>query len=603
MDMKKYFKKFLFFIIFVGCSSFGFYVFAEEGTINNDVITPEDKKETDPIIPPVVPSEEPVVMPEPFSVSAQVDVPKTCSVVDTNGETHTYGDNSSDSYLGICALSVALSQGDISNVGLSNEYPELGLFVISFDGVAADPASEYWALYQNGEFASSGISTLPVIASDTISFKLSDFGGTLTGDQVDITINSLLTDDNLGNEGGDDQGSEGDDNNTSGNFNNGSNSGSSSGGETSDDFSLEEAITFLLSNQSDDGSFGDDLYTDWVAIGLAKLDLDDDEILKNVKNYLKNDEIDSSSITESERRAMALMALGIDPKDGTDEDYIENIVSSFDGQQIGDEELFNDDIFALIVLSHAGFEKDNEMIKKIVSFIISNQSDDGSWGSVDMTSAAIQALKNFKKLDGASSSISLGEEYLLEEQEDDGGFKDVYSTSWAVQALSLNNSLDEEREQAVEYLKNLQEDDGSMTDGDTNSKVWATVYALPAIYSLSWNDILESFSYEEDNQEDSSVDEVVEPEIIEEEKEVLIPDEKIVNEEIKVEVKKDTNTIVKPNIPQVEENKIDESDTSQENMLGASVASAPSSDDSVGFWVSIFDFFAKVWMNFINIFI
>lgn len=590
--MKKYFKNVLFFSVLVWGLLFNLYVFAE-GEIIEEVIIPETIIEENPIVvpPEVDPIEE--TTPDFLSLDIGVDVPKTCSVVDTNGETHVYGDDSSDTYLGICALHATTLQGDISNVGLSNEYPDMGLFVISFNDLSADPSSQYWALYQNGEFALSGISTLPVNVSDTISFKLSDFSGVLTGDYVNITINSLIVDEIEEDEGGDENSGE--------NSNGDSSGGSSSGGETSDIFSLEDAISFLLSNQSGDGSFGEDLYTDWVAIGLAKLDLNDDEILRGVKNYLENDEIDSSSVTENERRPMALMALGIDPKNGTDEDYIDNIASSFDGEQIGDEELFNDDIFALIVLSHAGFDRNDEIIKKIVSFIISNQSDDGSWGSVDMTSAAIQALRNFKKLDGASNSISLGEEYLLGEQEDDGGFGDVYSTSWAIQALSLNNSLNEEKDQAVEYLKDLQENDGSMVDGDVNSKIWATVYALPAIYGLSWNDILESFDYEtSDNSDGSSVPEVVEPEKIEE---ISVSSEEVVTKEIKVEIKKDIKVIPQPSTPQKDENEINLSNTPPENLLGASVADAPSSDDSIGLFTAVFSFLTKIWRLLVSVFI
>lgn len=591
--MKKIFKNFLFFTILIWCLLFNFHVFAEVEVVGDEISNTQSEE---PVVPEEEILDEEVVLPEPLLVYVEVDVPKTCEILDTDGVSHTYTASSSESYLGICALDALLEEGSISNVGLSNQYPDMGLFVVYFNNVIADPSSQYWALYQNGNYAMSGLSTLPVVVNDVISFKLSDFSGVETGDSVDIKVRTLVLD----------TGQEDDDSEGNGNSNGGSSGGSSSGGsQTENNFSKEEAIAFILSNQLDDNSFGEDLYTDWVTIGLAKIDLDDDSFLEIIKNYLENDQIDSSLVTENERRAMALMALGVDPKDGTGEDYIEKITSSFDGEQIGDVDLVNDDIFALIVLSHAGFDKNNEMIKKIISFIISNQEEDGSWGSVDMTAASIQALRNFKNVGGVSSAISMAEEYIIIEQEIDGGFGNVYSTSWAVQALSLNSSFDEEVENAIIYLKDHQEDDGSMSDGDTNDKVWATAYALPAIYELSWNDILDSFSYEEDDsdplgsstslpKEDEEIDLVDLPMT----PELIVPE---------VEIEKDHN--VKPIVKVIMSKKVSVDSVQNEieketNLLGASASDAPTvKDSSNGFFVSLFGFFSKLWLAIVGVFI
>ena len=316
--MKKTFKNFLFFTVLIWGLLFNLHVFAE-GEIIGDEISNTQSEE--PVAPEEETTDEEVVLPEPLLVYVEVDVPKTCEILDTDGVSHTYTASSSESYLGICALDALLEEGGISSVGLSNQYPDMGLFVVSFDNVTADPSSQYWALYQNGNYAMSGLSTLPIVVNDVISFKLSDFSGVETGDSVDIKVRTLVLD--TGQE--DDGDSEG-----NGNSNGGSSGGSSSGGsQTENNFSKEEAIAFILSNQLDDNSFGEDLYTDWVTIGLAKIDLDDDSFLEIIKNYLENDQIDSSSVTESERRAMALMALGVDPKNGTGEDYIEKTTSSF----------------------------------------------------------------------------------------------------------------------------------------------------------------------------------------------------------------------------------------------------------------------------------
>jgi prenyltransferase beta subunit len=120
-------------------------------------------------------------------------------------------------------------------------------------------------------------------------------------------------------------------------------------------------------------------------------------------------------------------------------------------------------------------------------------------GSVDVTSASIQALRNFENVSGLGESISKAELFLKEKQKENGSFEDnIFSTSWAIGALIQNNSFDFEVNKAIEYIKNTQQDDGGITENsDINNRIWATAYAIPSILKLSWNDILESFPREE----------------------------------------------------------------------------------------------------------
>jgi prenyltransferase beta subunit len=334
----------------------------------------------------------------------------------------------------------------------------------------------------------------------------------------------------------------------------------SGGGSSLVNFSQEKAISFLSLNMGNLESF----YLDWLAIGIAQTELANSSFKNQLITYLKNNDLNSSIITDNERRAMSLMSLGVNPYNGTSIDYINKIISSFDGNQIGDTHIYNDDIFSLIVLSHCGYTKNDEMIKKIVSYVISKQSSDGSWGGVDMTSASIQALDNFKSLEGAQDSISKGEAYLLKEQKTDGSFGNVFSTSWAIQALSLSNSFDLEINKAINYLSNQQNEDGGLiTDGGVTNRVWATSYAIPAVLKLSWNDILENF--EKENNQDDSQDEIVAdlPKNIDKE-EILIKEEPVLLvENIKQEIKKKENIL-----------KIKTEDNLQNNpLLGSAVLS------------------------------
>ncbi|MCX6754501.1 MAG: DUF4430 domain-containing protein [Candidatus Nomurabacteria bacterium] len=262
-------------------------------------------------------------------------------------------------------------------------------------------------------------------------------------------------------------------------------------------FSVLNALNFLSSNQNSDGSFSSSMYTDWVAIAASAGN--SPTLKSSISNYLKSNPIVSSSITDYERRAMSLMALGVNPYNGTSVNYINKIISSFDKTQIGDSSLFNDDVFGLIVLQNAGYTQNDEIINKTISFIIKNQFSNGSWGSVDMTSAAIESLNNFKSISGVSEAISKGELYLISEQKNDGSFGNQSSTSWAIQALSLNTTYNTQIEKSIKYLANDQHIDGGVNSSDTIiNRIWSTSYAVPAVLKLSWNNILQSFSKEED---------------------------------------------------------------------------------------------------------
>lgn len=386
------------------------------------------------------------------------------------------------------------------------------------------------------------------------------------------------------------------------------NSGGGSGNSIEKNFSINNAISFLLANYNDSL---DSLYTDWLAVGITKAGSQAKPLRNNLIEFYQSGDFDLSSITDYERHAMALMSLGIDPRSGTDINYIDEIVSSFDGQQIGDDSLYNDDIFALIVFAHAGFDEDDEIIKEIVSFMISNQSGNGSWGSTDMTAAAIEALSNFKNLDDVEDAISKGESYLIGKQKTDGSFENVFSTSWAVQALSLNNSFDEETKSAIEYLKNHQENDGSMIDGEINNKVWATAYALPAISRLSWNDILDSFDKEDDGENDEEVednDDTIDKmeENISEVNQVLQTEEQVawpLQEEIKEKLQ--PIKLVK-NETKRKDNQIRMVDNDQKgpaNLLPASVAQAVPSDLTKNFLKVVSDFFMNLWNWIFKVFI
>jgi hypothetical protein len=413
------------------------FVFAEDSIIDNNI--------------PVTPIYNDIV------------VKDNCTVTDIDGVSHVFPvENSENKFLGICALVAAKEVNYINSFDLVND-PSMGLYLKNINNTTLG-SSEYWALWLNGGFANCGIGCLPVAVGDKLDLVLTDWSLGTESTKIFLRVSSLeetpVTPPVSNGEG--------------------------THVETKS-FSIDNAINFLSLNQKPNGSFGDDLYTDWVAIGLSSSSLGQDIKIKLV-DYLNNNPIDSSVATDNERRAMALMSLGINPYNGTPTNYIQKIVDSFDGNQFGDTNLVNDDIFALIVLKNAGYNSSDDLIKKDIDYIISQQSSNGSWGSIDMTAAGIQSLGGFESITGVSDSISAAKKYLIE-NEGDGSFGNSFSASWVLQS---DNSFSKTKTSLI----SKQQDDGGLENinDDINTRIWATAYAIPAVLNKQWSETLNNFS-------------------------------------------------------------------------------------------------------------
>lgn len=258
-------------------------------------------------------------------------------------------------------------------------------------------------------------------------------------------------------------------------------------------FSVDQALTYLASVQNSDGSFGADLYTDWAAIA-ASATPKGAHITEKIRGYLHSRATPSVLLTDNERRAMALLALGENPYFFAGHDYIQPILDSFDGTQFGDATLVNDDIFALIPLSHAGYSASDGVVEKDINFVLSKQHTDGSWeGSVDLTAAASIALKPFDSRREVASAIAEASAYLARAQRVDGGFGSLYSTAWAGLAMSeLGASWTMNGATLGRYLGERQASDGAaLSASETKqNRIWATSYAVPAALEMSWHSVL-----------------------------------------------------------------------------------------------------------------
>ena len=483
----------------------------------------------------------------PLLIEKDIILKNGCEVKDTNEETIIFPKTDSGSvFLGICVLAVAMEQGLINDFKVIND-PNLGLYVQSVNGI--EPGStEFWGLWQNGGFANCGIGCITISEGDTLSLILTDWmaetestrivfhitelvssleldvtpplilltgsnsinldvggiytepGATAT-DNVDVSVAVVISGSVDTTTAGtytihynatDVAGNHAKEVTRTVNVNTVPSGGG--GGNPQPDlktFNIQNALKYLQGVQSSDGSFDNksDRYTDWVAIAAAAGE--NSSLKSSISNYIRNNPLDSSVAIENERRAMALLALGINPYSGTEINYIKKIINSFDGTQF-DTNFINDDVFALVVLANAGYTASDDIIIKDVAFLISEQDSDGSWfDSVDITAAAIQALKPFESVSGVSGALTKATSYLVSEQNNDGGWNNsIFSTSWAIQAMkALNASWTKNGKSGLDYLATQQATDGSVSP---SSDTYATSSAIAAASGKPWSEIMQS---------------------------------------------------------------------------------------------------------------
>lgn len=391
-------------------------------------------------------------------------VEESCTVQDSAGTTHTFSGHKA-----ICALEAAENEGIIASFQVTDA--GFGFSLDSINGIAnAQDWSELWQLWRNGVSSSVGIQDLVLVEGD--AFQLT-YGPWLTA------IVQPVSPERAG------------------------------GGPVIVDvfprkMDVENAVSFLVAQQREDGSFGLSLLTDWTAVALGSYEGKSASAFYAVnalKEWLTQNPItESSTLTDYERRAMALMSLGVDPYFGTNTNYIEAILQEFDGEQFGSQDLVNDDIFSALVLLKAGYEANMTPLLETLPFILSWQRESGSFGSIDLTAAAIQVLTLFSESGERNTALQNAKEYLESKQESDGGFGNVYSTSWALQAIAALNedgdawAMDVDKRTPEHFLALRQAFDGGLLKEDSKeNRIWATAYAVLAALQKSWGDVLKDF--------------------------------------------------------------------------------------------------------------
>ena len=244
----------------------------------------------------------------------------------------------------------------------------------------------------------------------------------------------------------------------------------------------------FLSGQKEGETFGSAMLDDWAAIALASAHV---AFVPKPSTLL--------SATDFERRAMALEAAGEDPYDAG---AIQAIVADFDGTQIGDPALVNDDIFSLLPLLHAGYSTRDSVIQKEIAYILSKQQARGSWENTDLTAAAVQALAPVRSAPGVVNALANARSFLQSQQAADGCFGNSFTTAWVLQAIA---ALGEDQATWAKngttpaqcFRAHEGTDGGFEPQAEKATRIWATAYAIPALEGKPWDSLLHSFTKNE----------------------------------------------------------------------------------------------------------
>ncbi|MDD4990124.1 MAG: prenyltransferase/squalene oxidase repeat-containing protein [Candidatus Pacebacteria bacterium] len=218
-------------------------------------------------------------------------------------------------------------------------------------------------------------------------------------------------------------------------------------------------------------------------------------------DYLKS--ITEKSATNYAKSILALTAGGKDPSNFGNENYVEKLKSYFQNSQFGDENLLNDDIWAVLALGSVGQENLSQT-QTAKSCIINHQNVDGGWGygisapsDTNDTAAALMALLE-AGTPTSSPVVQKASAYLKSVQNEDGGFgyssgsiSDSCSDAWVISAIyklgqdPLNNWA-KNSHNAVQSLKSFQDEGGGFWWQKAGDNKFCTSFAVLALLEKSY---------------------------------------------------------------------------------------------------------------------
>ena len=252
---------------------------------------------------------------------------------------------------------------------------------------------------------------------------------------------------------------------------------------------IPEAVTYLKSLPDDP----------WVTMALAAAGE-----ASIAKGHLHS--VSGNLATDYAKTILALSAVGENSRTFGTLDYIAKLKTYYNNNQIGDQNLLNDDAWSILALASVG-EVNSPEAQAAKNFLLVHQNTDGGWSysvgagsDSNDTAAVIMALVEA----GVSVSnpvIVNALAYLQSAQNNDGGIgyqvgsnSDSGSDSWAISALhkvGINpSSWNKGGNNPISHLQSLQDDDGGfwwVTEGTSewNNKAM-TPYAVIALAGESY---------------------------------------------------------------------------------------------------------------------
>lgn len=267
-----------------------------------------------------------------------------------------------------------------------------------------------------------------------------------------------------------------------------------------------KALTWLVGQQSDNGSIGDDAgaTTDLIA-AIVALGMDPNSVLKNGNSpvtYLATQAATyaGKSVGSAGKLMLAVIAAGQDPTSFGGVNVISMVEKGYDSATGQYGATPTDQVFALLALASAGQTAPPAAITALEKF----QLADGGWSfdgtaetgsDTNTTSLAVQALK---ATNSSSAALAKAQSYLLSQQNADGGFPysksspfgsdtDANSTAYVIQALvALDidpDTLKQGDNTPLTALLALQNASGALRyqAAFPDDNLFATVQSIPAL--------------------------------------------------------------------------------------------------------------------------
>lgn len=211
--------------------------------------------------------------------------------------------------------------------------------------------------------------------------------------------------------------------------------------------------------------------------------------------------------TDYAKTILALAAVGENPATFGSVDYVAQLKTYHNNNQMGSASLLNDDMWAILALASVG-EVNSAEAADAKNFILAHQNPDGGFGyaasgnnsDTNDTAAAIMALVE-EGLNPSDSVITNALAYIQTAQNSDGGIgyevgsaSDSGSDSWVISALAKVNidptTWDQGGNNPLTHLQSLQDDDGGFWWVEEGTSEWnnkaMTAFAVIALSGKSY---------------------------------------------------------------------------------------------------------------------